>query len=341
MGNYQHGNTSDVLNFFAFDDQSKKMSREVWNSIILKNIDDIVNNFYQHISIFSEHNAKVSNSGRTNELKELQKRYWARLFQGDFDHNYMNDAVRVGETHERVGIKPQTYIGGYCFFVNELSRCIINHLASNPKKAIEFIHTVNKIVLLDASFVLANYNKRLIESNVLTNINTINNSMEEMTMAVNEINRQVQQAAMAINNAEEVVQSSTQMIKELESKSTQIGNISNLITKIAGQTNLLALNATIEAARAGESGRGFAVVANEVKNLANDTKKATDDITLQISEIQQKTKNAVEDIEKVGQLMNSIKDISNAISAAMEEQTATASEIGKNLSLASEAIAKL
>jgi methyl-accepting chemotaxis protein len=108
-------------------------------------------------------------------------------------------------------------------------------------------------------------------------------------------------------------------------------NVIKVITSIAQQTNLLALNATIEAARAGEAGKGFAVVANEVKELAKQTAKATEDISRKIEAIQGDTKGAVEAIAQIGKIINQINDIQNTIASAVEEQTATTSEISRNV----------
>ena len=120
-------------------------------------------------------------------------------------------------------------------------------------------------------------------------------------------------------------------IAKLGESSAEIGKVVKVITSIAQQTNLLALNATIEAARAGEAGRGFAVVANEVKELAKETAKATEDISQKIEAIQNDTRGAVAAIAQIGAIINQINDISNTIASAVEEQTATTNEIGRNV----------
>ena len=123
----------------------------------------------------------------------------------------------------------------------------------------------------------------------------------------------------------------SEAVDRLGQASAEIGDILRTITAIAEQTNLLALNATIEAARAGEAGKGFAVVANEVKELAKQTDKATEDISRKIEAIQGDTKGAVEAIAQIGKIINQINDLQNTIASAVEEQTATTGEISRNV----------
>jgi methyl-accepting chemotaxis protein len=129
-----------------------------------------------------------------------------------------------------------------------------------------------------------------------------------------------------------VVQSTNSTIGKLGDSSAEIGQVIKLITSIAQQTNLLALNATIEAARAGEAGKGFAVVANEVKELAKETAKATEDISRKIEAIQKGTQGAVDAIGAISTVMAQVNDYSNTIATAVEEQNATTNEINRNVS---------
>ena len=139
-------------------------------------------------------------------------------------------------------------------------------------------------------------------------------------------------------NAVSVAHSTNETVKKLGESSQEIGNVIKVITSIAQQTNLLALNATIEAARAGEAGKGFAVVANEVKELAKQTAKATEDIGQKIDAIQGDTKGAVKAIEEIGTIINQINDISNSIASAVEEQTVTTNEIGRSVTEAAKGV---
>ena len=154
---------------------------------------------------------------------------------------------------------------------------------------------------------------------------------EEMLASIREIAKNSNESARVAKNAVVVADSANQTISKLGESSVEIGKVIKVITSIAQQTNLLALNATIEAARAGEAGKGFAVVANEVKELAKETAKATEEIGHKIEAIQSDTTSAVQAIGEIGSIINQISDISNSIASAVEEQTATTNEMGRNI----------
>ncbi|WP_457492281.1 methyl-accepting chemotaxis protein, partial [Tardiphaga sp. P5_C7] len=148
--------------------------------------------------------------------------------------------------------------------------------------------------------------------------------------------RQVQESAAIAGQAVDQARKTNDRVGELASAAARIGDVVELINNIAGQTNLLALNATIEAARAGEAGRGFAVVASEVKALAEQTAKATGEISTQISGIQSATQESVGAIKEIGDTIGRMSEIASTIASAVEEQGAATQEISRNVQQAAQ-----
>jgi methyl-accepting chemotaxis protein len=163
------------------------------------------------------------------------------------------------------------------------------------------------------------------------NVTVVASSAEELMASIREISKSSNEAARVAKNAAGVAAQTSQRIGKLDQSSVEIGKVIKMITSIAEQTNLLALNATIEAARAGEAGKGFAVVANEVKELAKQTANATTEIGQKIGAIQADTKDAVQAIGEIMEIINQVNDISTTIASAVEEQTVTTTEIGRNV----------
>ncbi|MFC5354559.1 methyl-accepting chemotaxis protein [Azospirillum himalayense] len=163
------------------------------------------------------------------------------------------------------------------------------------------------------------------------NVQTVASAAEEMSSSIGEIGSQVTRSTGIAGQAVQEAGRTTDSVRGLADAAHRIGAVVQLITNIAGQTNLLALNATIEAARAGETGKGFAVVASEVKQLANQTARATDEIASQIQAIQEATAGSVGAIEGIGRTIAAINEISTSIAAAIEEQSAATNEISRNV----------
>jgi methyl-accepting chemotaxis protein len=159
---------------------------------------------------------------------------------------------------------------------------------------------------------------------------------EEMGASIREISRSTTEAATVAQGAVSVAASTNQTVSSLGDSSRQIGDVIRVITAIAEQTNLLALNATIEAARAGEAGKGFAVVASEVKDLAQETARATEDIARRVEAIQHDTTGAVAAIGEIGAVIARINEYQSTIAAAVEEQTATTAEMSRSVAEAAE-----
>jgi methyl-accepting chemotaxis protein len=171
---------------------------------------------------------------------------------------------------------------------------------------------------------------------VSRNVHTVATGSGEMAASIGEISQNAQQAAAVALDSVQLAQRATQVMGQLGDSSAQIVDVVKVISGIAEQTNLLALNATIEAARAGESGKGFAVVAGEVKELAQQTARATEDVTSRVAAIRSDTEGAVSAIEAIAEAIDRVSDYQRAIAAAVEEQTATTDEMRRNVARAAE-----
>jgi methyl-accepting chemotaxis protein len=167
---------------------------------------------------------------------------------------------------------------------------------------------------------------------VSRNVQTMAQGSQEMAASITEIAQNANAGVQVAAHAVAVVNTTNQTVSQLGASSQEIGNVIKVITTIAEQTNLLALNATIEAARAGDAGKGFAVVAGEVKDLAQETAKATEDISRRVQAIQADTDNAVSAIGQISEIIAQINDYQTTIASAVEEQTATTAEMNRSVS---------
>ncbi|EKV30141.1 Methyl-accepting chemotaxis protein [Caenispirillum salinarum AK4] len=164
-----------------------------------------------------------------------------------------------------------------------------------------------------------------------SNVQTVATAAEELSASISEIGRQVNHSSAISRSAADEARRTNEIVTGLAQSAERIGEVVSLINDIADQTNLLALNATIEAARAGDAGKGFAVVANEVKNLAGQVSRATEEISQQISQVQGETKSAVSAIEGIVRTVEEVNEVASAIASAVEEQNAATSEISRNV----------
>ena len=167
------------------------------------------------------------------------------------------------------------------------------------------------------------------------NIQTVSSATTELSSSIGEISRQMTETSRVSNEAVTEIEQTNQRVIALNEAAASIGQVVQIISDIAEQTNLLALNATIESARAGEAGKGFAVVASEVKNLANQTGQATEDIRRQIQEIQGETQSAAQAVLEIGETIRKVNDLTASIASAVEEQGAATNEIARNVEEAS------
>lgn len=216
-------------------------------------------------------------------------------------------------------------------YIREFDTAVVSVMAE-VGVAVQQLHSASDV--LRSSAETASNQSMVVSSGTeeaSSNVQLVATAATELSASINEISSQVTETSNMAQSATERARHTNENIQGLNDAALKIGEVIGLISDIAGQTNLLALNATIEAARAGDAGKGFAVVASEVKNLANQTGKATEDITNQINGIQQATGLAVEAIDEIVRMISDISERAAAVAAAVEEQTVATGEISQNV----------
>ncbi len=375
------------LRFMSITEESSALLREFWK-VAEPALPEILDGFYRHVS--AELNLARLVGNDIPRLKSAQRSHWERLFNGRFDESYMQGVRAIGLIHNKIGLEPRWYIGGYAFVLRQLHALIVKTSSRKADHVTRVLEAVDSAVMLDIDMVISVYQeamliergerqekikaavaefdiqmKRAIETvsgfasivqtaanglatnadeasrqsgmvataseEASMNVQTVASAAEQLSSSIAEIGRQVAQSTKIAGHAVVQAEQTNKTVQGLTTAAQKIGEVVNLIQDIASQTNLLALNATIEAARAGEAGKGFAVVAAEVKNLATQTAKATEEIGEQINSIQQATKLSVGAIQEIGSTIVSVNEIATAIASAVDEQSAATKEIARNV----------
>lgn len=311
------GQVAGTMDFFSLETLAPSADRLE----TLKNVGKMVSSAFARIS---------SNEREQREQRELREKVTTIL--------KVVQAAAKGDLTQEISVKGEDAVGqmgqGLDSFFSSLRGSIagIAHNAESLASASEELSAVSQQMSVAAEETSS-------QANVVTaaaeevdkNLQTVATGTEEMSVSIKEIAKNATEAAKIANSAVGVADRTNQTVTKLGESSAEIGEVVKVITSIAQQTNLLALNATIEAARAGEAGKGFAVVANEVKELAKETAKATEDISRKIETIQTDTKEAVEAIGSISAIINQVNNISSTIASAVEEQNATTNEMSRNV----------
>ena len=254
------------------------------------------------------------------------------------------EAIAAGDlTRDDLTVRSQDELGDLTMAVNKMSGSLKRMILAIGENAVQ-VASASEELNTTSQQITANSEETSAQADVVSkaaqavsqNLQTVATGAEEMGASIKEIAKNATEAAKVATSAVKVAEATTVTVSKLGESSNEIGQVIKVITSIAQQTNLLALNATIEAARAGEAGKGFAVVANEVKELAKETARATEDISRKIEAIQSDTKAAVDAIASISGVINQINEISGTIATAVEEQNATTNEMSRNVTEAAQ-----
>lgn len=379
------------LGFLGIDSNCLNRLEEVGKHIPAE-IDSILSDFYEKM-LQSPDVARLFNGNSVHHAKSAQRQHWLQnVFAGRFDEDYMQRVTRIGRAHERVGLEPRWYMGGYCYVLNRLVDLLASKNRFSPARMAELIKAVNKAVFLDMELAVSVYidtSKETARSTVAThaerfegevkgmvdlvasaatelravaegmasvadrtakqtyvvaqnadltsdNVQTVAAATSELASSIDEISRQANAVRQSTADAVEDAASVREVVDVLTSAVKDIAEAARQVTDIASRTRLLALNATIESARAGEHGRGFAVVAGEVKSLADQAARVTDNIITRIASVEDATASASVATMRITSAIDRLHGVATAIAAAVDEQGAATAEIARSVSRAAE-----
>jgi methyl-accepting chemotaxis protein len=389
---YQHR-----LDFARITPEDTALLRQIWPRIAPA-LPRILTAFYAHIT--REPHLAAMIGTHESRLQGAQSRHWNMLFTSGFSQDYFDNALRIGQTHHRIGLEPRWYIAGYQFVLDELTATLTAAYRFKPKALTRALIAVNKAVFLDLDIAISTYQAasegailekaRKTETaidqfrgefeTIVSQVSERSSSLqstsrdlgqvadsaqstsetvadvasrasmdsqsvaaaaEELTKSIQEISSQISGASAGIRSVVHMAETSSTEVSQLSGAVDKIGDILGMIQGIASQTNLLALNATIEAARAGDAGKGFAVVATEVKALADQTARATTEISQHIKEIRGSTDRAVASIGDIVNAITEVESSNTSIAAAVEEQSTATNEIAVSIQHVSDASSSL
>ncbi|MHA6483177.1 protoglobin domain-containing protein [Paenibacillus sp. strain BS8-2] len=259
--------------------------------IFEKVVNEVVERFYDRIEAEPELVALISRVSNVDRLKETQRGYWLSLADGIIDDTYIENRIRIGAVHSRIGLTTDWYLGTYMIYLDIATDVLSRAL---PDRWQPVVLALSKMFNLDSQFVLEAYNmheQRQIQELAdgrATMLATVTGAVQELVSLMSELDKGANQIAATAISTSQSQDKAHMLLEELRGELDGIGEMGVLIRGLSDQTHLLGLNAAIEAARAGEHGRGFEVVANEVRKLAASSRGAMEGIQQKLTEIDKK-----------------------------------------------------
>lgn len=332
--------------FFRITNETPEQMKKLW-SVLEPELPPILDDFYNHL-VTESHLKNILNGKSIDGLKNAQKDHWGKTFINGFDANYHERVKRIGLAHERIGLEPLWYIGGYAFLIEEITAVVLEKTSQRFKdthqEQTKLLHAFTKTIMVDMALAITIYYEAMkstnsnklngflttFETDVAGSIDTIASASQELTSTITAVSGNVSNNVDSFKTIVTSVESAINQVGQLHQSTEEVGTIVNSIKEISDQTNLLALNASIEAARAGDAGRGFAVVADEVKKLANNTNASTEEIVQRINVIQEQTTSAANVISNVSNQIAEMNENLKNISIAIQEQQVATEEISGN-----------
>jgi methyl-accepting chemotaxis protein len=321
------------IGIFGLDERARKVMRDGW-LLIAPVLDSVLEEVLSAGAKIPQV-ADIVNSKRA-VIKRLEAAHFEVLLSGNLDDAYIESCGRTVEQEAAIGMdsRLRSVAGNQVF--QAAMRAFARRYRFSPGGLAECATVVSQLIALDVTNAMA-LHRELNEAAAAARrkaIDAAGAATEELSQSIEHIGQQATRGLQMAQTAVADTRRTQQAIRSLEEAAERIGSVIGLISTIASQTNLLALNATIEASRAGDAGKGFAVVASEVKALANQTSRATEDISKQVAAIQHATKHSVEEISSIARAIEALTEVASTIAAAVEEQGATTREIAGSMQTA-------